>query len=133
GRDGRADLQVRRALGLARRAYPRLCATRPHPSRSVPAGGTDVNQASESIVPRLAVGVRLKFDEVRGCWVILAPERGLIPDETAVEILRRCAGLASLSAIIDELSASYDASRELIAQDVCQLVAELTDKGILRH
>jgi pyrroloquinoline quinone biosynthesis protein D len=90
-----------------------------------------LNHTGESMVPRLAVGVRLKFDEIRSCWVILAPERVMIPDEIAVEILRRCDGHSSLSAIIDELATGYDASRELIAQDVCELVTELADKGIL--
>jgi pyrroloquinoline quinone biosynthesis protein D len=92
-----------------------------------------VNQFDESITPHLAAGVRLKFDDVRGHWVVLAPERVIIPDETALEILRRCDGIANLSAIIDELAASYDAGREVIAQDVCQLVADLTDKGIIRR
>ena len=92
-----------------------------------------MNQLDESITPRLAAGVRLKFDDVRGHWVVLAPERVIIPDETALEILRRCDGIARLSAIIDELAASYDASRDVIAQDVCQLVADLTDKGIVRR
>ena len=82
-------------------------------------------------MPRLSAGVRLKFDDVRGHWVVLAPERVIVPDETALEVLRRCDGIASLSAIIDELAASYDAGREVIAADVCQLVGDLMDKGIL--
>jgi pyrroloquinoline quinone biosynthesis protein D len=90
-----------------------------------------VSQPDETIMPRLAAGVRLKFDEVRGHWVVLAPERVIIPDETALEVLRRCDGVASLSAIIDELATNYDAGRDEIAQDVGQLVADLTDKGIL--
>jgi pyrroloquinoline quinone biosynthesis protein D len=92
-----------------------------------------VKQPDETISPRLAAGVRLKFDDVRGHWVVLAPERVIIPDETALEILRRCDGLVTLSAIIDELTASYDAGREVIAVDVRQLVADLMDKGILRQ
>ena len=66
-----------------------------------------MNEPDESIVPRLSAGVRLKFDDVRGHWVVLAPERVIIPDETALEVLRRCDGIASLSAIIDELAASF--------------------------
>lgn len=85
----------------------------------------------ESAVPRLAAGVRLKFDEVRGQWVVLAPERVIVLDETAVDVLRRCDGQATLSAIIDALAASYDAGRDVIALDVGELVAELADKGIL--
>ena len=35
-------------------------------------------------VPRLARGVRLRFDRVRDAWLLLAPERVLMPDEAAV-------------------------------------------------
>lgn len=85
----------------------------------------------EALVPKFATGVRLKYDEVRSCWVLLAPERVMIPDETALEILRRCDGRASLSSIIDELAAGYDADRQVIAEDVRRMVDELAEKGIL--
>lgn len=87
--------------------------------------------ASEGTVPRFAAGVRLKYDEVRRCWVLLAPERVMMPDETALEILRRCDGRASLGTIIDELAVGYDADRQIIAEDVCKMVDELAEKGIL--
>ena len=41
-----------------------------------------VSEASRPVLPRHA---RLKFDETRQVWVILAPERVLAPDEFAVE------------------------------------------------
>ena len=41
-----------------------------------------VSEASRPVLPRHA---RLKFDETRQVWVILAPERVLAPDEIAVE------------------------------------------------
>ena len=40
-----------------------------------------VSEASRPVLPRHA---RLKFDETRQVWVILAPERVLAPDEIAV-------------------------------------------------
>ena len=87
---------------------------------------------AEDAVPRLAPGVRLKFDQARECWVVLAPERVVMPDETALEILRRCDGETSLGAIIDALAADYEAPRETIAADVQELMVELTRNGILR-
>jgi pyrroloquinoline quinone biosynthesis protein D len=86
----------------------------------------------EDAVPRLAPGVRLKFDQARDCWVVLAPERVVMPDETALEILRRCDGETQLGAIIDALAAEYEAPRETIAADVRELMGELTRNGILR-
>ena len=92
-----------------------------------------MTQVTEEAVPEFAVGVRLKYDEVRSCWILLAPERVMMPDETALEILRHCNGRTSLGSIIDELAAAYDADRQVIADDVCRMVEELAGKGILRR
>ena len=94
--------------------------------------GPLMTDAAEDAVPRLAPGVRLKFDAARDCWVVLAPERVIMPDETALEILRLCDGKTSLGAVIDALAAGYDAPRETIAADVQALVGELTQNGIVR-
>jgi pyrroloquinoline quinone biosynthesis protein D len=91
-----------------------------------------MSAVEEAAVPRLAAGVRLKFDRARDCWVVLAPERVILPDETALEILRRCDGRTSVGTIVDELAAGYDATRETIAADVQSLLAELTEKGFLQ-
>ena len=90
-----------------------------------------MTQVTEETVPQFANGVRLRYDEVRGCWVLLAPERVMMPDETALEILQRCDGRANLGSIIDELAAAYDADRQVIAEDVFKMVEELAGKGIL--
>jgi len=39
---------------------------------------------SEASRPKLPRHAKLKFDETRQVWVILAPERVLAPDEIAV-------------------------------------------------
>ncbi|MGB7949013.1 MAG: pyrroloquinoline quinone biosynthesis peptide chaperone PqqD, partial [Candidatus Binatia bacterium] len=72
-----------------------------------------------------------KFDRNREQWVVLAPERLLLPDENSVEILQRCTGETTLADIIDELSVEFDASRDEIAGDVVALVEDLTGKGVL--
>ena len=36
-------------------------------------------------VPRLPRHIKLRFDKQRDRWVVLAPERVLVPDETALE------------------------------------------------
>ncbi len=85
----------------------------------------------EGIKPRFAPHVRFKFDRRREQWVVLAPERLLLPDENSVEILQRCTGEATLADIIDQLSVEFDAPRGEIAGDVLVLVRDLADKGIL--
>jgi pyrroloquinoline quinone biosynthesis protein D len=86
---------------------------------------------TETSVPRLRRGVRLRFDERRQAWVLLAPERVLLPDETAVAVLQRCDGNASVGAIVDDLCRAYDAERALIAQDVRALLEDLAEKGVV--
>jgi len=91
-------------------------------------GGIEIGEAS---VPRLRRGVRLRFDPQRDAWVLLAPERVLLPDEIAVEILQRCDGAATMGAIIDDLSRSFEAERTLIARDVAALLCDLAEKGVI--
>ena len=87
-----------------------------------------VNEASRPKLPRHA---RLKFDETRQVWVILAPERVLAPDEIAVEVLRLCDGVRSVGDMADQLAAKYVAPREAILTDVIGMLQDLADKGFL--
>jgi pyrroloquinoline quinone biosynthesis protein D len=87
-----------------------------------------VSETSRPVLPRHA---KLKFDETRKVWVILAPERVLAPDEIAVEVLKLCDGVRSVAVMIDELAAKYVAPREAIATDVIAMLQDLADKGFL--
>jgi pyrroloquinoline quinone biosynthesis protein D len=81
--------------------------------------------------PRLAPGVRLHFDTTRNAWVLLGPERVIETEGPASEILRRCDGSRTVDQIVDELAALYTADRAVIADDVTDLLAELTTKRLL--
>jgi pyrroloquinoline quinone biosynthesis protein D len=87
-----------------------------------------VSEASRPVLPRHA---RLKFDETRQVWVILAPERVLAPDEIAVEVLQLCDGNRNVADMIDQLAAKYAAERGAIAIDVIAMLQDLADKGFL--
>ena len=87
-----------------------------------------VSEASKPILPRHA---KLKFDETRQRWVILAPERVLAPDDIAVEILQLCDGERNVADIIDLLVAKYAAPRDDIGTDVVAMLQDLADKGFL--
>src|SRR3974377_961533 len=87
-----------------------------------------VSEASRPVLPRHA---KLKFDETRKVWVILAPERVLAPDEIAVEVLQLCDGVRSVVDIADQLAQKYAAPREAIAADVIAMLQDLADKGFL--
>ena len=87
-----------------------------------------VNEASRPLLPRHA---KLKFDETRQRWVILAPERVLAPDDIAVEILQLCDSQRSVAQMIDQLAAKYVAPRDAIGADVIAMLQDLADKGFL--
>jgi pyrroloquinoline quinone biosynthesis protein D len=87
-----------------------------------------VSEASRPVLPR---HTKLKFDETRQVWVILAPERVLAPDEIAVEVLQLCDGVRSVAAMVDLLAEKYAADRIAIASDVIAMLQDLADKGFL--
>ena len=77
--------------------------------------------------------VRFRFDERRKAWIVLAPERLLLPDEQAVAILQLIDGKRDIDTIIDELAGQFDAPRDIIAGDVLPLLQDLVDKKVLRQ
>lgn len=83
------------------------------------------------MTPRFAPGVRLHHDTARARWVVMAPERMFVPDETALEVLRMVDGARDLDAIIDGLAEKFDAPREVIAGDVRALLDDLVARGAL--
>jgi pyrroloquinoline quinone biosynthesis protein D len=87
---------------------------------------------SDSSVLNLAPHTVFRFDDVRQRWIILAPERLMLPDEQAVEILQLVDGKTGVGAIVDSLIARYtQAPRNLIAKDVTAMLQDLADKGCL--
>jgi pyrroloquinoline quinone biosynthesis protein D len=82
-------------------------------------------------LPRLPRHVKLRFDQRRNRWIVLAPERVLMPDEIAVEILKRCDGKTRFSAIVESLAAAYEAPAEEIGEDVAEMLQDLADKGFV--
>ena len=88
-----------------------------------------MNDASR---PRLASKARLRYDRQRAAFVLLWPERGLWLNRSAGEILERCLGHETLSSIVTALSGRYPhARRQLIEEDVHQLIVDLSRRGLL--
>jgi pyrroloquinoline quinone biosynthesis protein D len=84
-------------------------------------------------VLRFPPHVKFRFDEKRQAWIVLAPERLLLPDEQAVEILKLVDGNRSVDAVIDALAGQFDAPRAEIAGDVQAMLQDLIDKKVLRR
>lgn len=86
---------------------------------------------SLALRPLLASFVRLQRDETRDRWVLQAPERVLVLDDTSKAIVDRFDGKATLGEIIDALVAEYDAPRDVIDHDVRAVIGLLQEKRFL--
>jgi len=83
-------------------------------------------------VPRFPPQVKFRFDQKRQAWIVLAPERLLLPDEHAVEILKLVDGKRTVDAIIEDLAGQFDAPRAELAGDVVAMLRDLIDKKVLQ-
>lgn len=81
--------------------------------------------------PGLSPHARMKNDAARGGWVLLGPERVLMLDPIAAEILALCDGSAEIGTIADELARRHAAPREEVLGDVIEMLQGLRDKGLL--
>jgi pyrroloquinoline quinone biosynthesis protein D len=93
-----------------------------------------MSSASEprSPVPRLGVGMKLRFDAVRGVWVVLGPERLFLPDEHALEVLKLVDGCRTVADIAMILAAKFKATATEIEADVLPMLQDLAAKGAVR-
>ena len=82
---------------------------------------------------RLAPGVMLRQDRVRGHWQLLGPERVLVLDDVALEVVRAATAQppVMVGAAIEALASQFDAPREEIAADVLEVLADMIAKGFL--
>lgn len=82
---------------------------------------------------RLAPGVMLRHDRLRGQWMLMAPERLLVLDDLALAVVRAATGpeAGAVADAIDRLAVEYDAPRAEIAADVLELLTDLRNTGYL--
>ncbi|MFL5260648.1 MAG: pyrroloquinoline quinone biosynthesis peptide chaperone PqqD [Hyphomicrobiales bacterium] len=81
--------------------------------------------------PRLPRGVRLRYDQARSEWVLLAPERVFKPDGIALEILKRCEGALTFDEIVNELAEKFAADASDVERDVREFLGGLAEKGVV--
>jgi len=82
--------------------------------------------------PFLPTYLKLRHDAGRGRWVLLAPERILTPDDTAVAVLKLCDGKRTVEEITEALAKDYAAPVDVIRKDVLELLQGLADKGYIK-
>lgn len=87
--------------------------------------------ATAASVPRLPRGVKLRFDQVRNTWMLLAPERAFQIDETAAEILKLCDGVRSVGEVVAAIATVYQEEPAVIAADIEAMLSDLANKRVL--
>ena len=87
---------------------------------------------TDETIPAFNRGFRLRHDEVRGKWVVLAPERLFVLDGPAAEVLQLVDGARSVALIVDALAEKFAAPRDTIAKDVDAMLHDLVVKGAIR-
>jgi pyrroloquinoline quinone biosynthesis protein D len=100
------------------------------PVQTAEAGGTGV-AVTGATVARLARGVRLREDPVRGHTVLLAPERALALDEIAVAIVKALDGTRDLDTIAADFAREFDAPQDQVLADVIAFIREFSDRRLL--
>lgn len=81
--------------------------------------------------PRLASGVRLRQDPVRGGHNLLAPEHVLRVNASSAAILKLCDGAHRVRDIADALAAAHRADRGRVERDVLALLADLSSRRMV--
>ena len=81
--------------------------------------------------PRLPRGVKLRRDEARSRWTLLAPERIFEIDDIAAAVLSLCDGERDVENIVAELAGRYNAPAAVIEKDVTAMLNDLKDKRVL--
>ncbi|HYG90168.1 MAG TPA: pyrroloquinoline quinone biosynthesis peptide chaperone PqqD [Azospirillum sp.] len=87
---------------------------------------------TEADTARLAPGVLLRHDRTRDQWTLLDPERVLVLDELALEVVRACVQSGStVGTGIGRLAADFQASRTEISGDVLELLQDMRERGFV--
>ena len=82
-------------------------------------------------VPDWSPGVRTRHDDVRDRWMILGPERIVVPEGSGGAIARLVDGDRSIDDIITRLVDDYDADRATIADETIRFLRQLAQQGYL--
>lgn len=83
-------------------------------------------------VPHFAEGIRIRWDETRQRWILLAPEKVVVAEPPADDVLRSIDGVRSVGDIVTELAEMFEAAPEQIADDVIRLLNELAAEGLVQ-
>ena len=82
--------------------------------------------------PRLAAKARLRWDRKGERYMLLYPERGLVLNPTAADVVRLCTGEHTVEVIVERLAAKYTSQpREALEQEILTFLGRLAERGLV--
>lgn len=82
--------------------------------------------------PRLAAKARLRWDRKAERWMLLYPERGLVLNPTAADVVRLCTGELTVETIVEKLAEKYTTQpREDLEREIVTFLARLAERGLV--
>jgi pyrroloquinoline quinone biosynthesis protein D len=88
-------------------------------------------EIAHCVRPRLAPGVRLDWDPLRRCHVLLRPEGLLVVNGTGAAILERCDGAHSIASIAAELGVRYGREGPQATEEIVAFLQRLARKRVV--
>jgi pyrroloquinoline quinone biosynthesis protein D len=83
--------------------------------------------------PRLAPKVRLRWDRKDERYMLLYPERGLVLNATAADVVKLCTGEHTVAAIVERLAEKYAPQpAAAIEREVLTFLHAMVDRGLIR-
>jgi coenzyme PQQ biosynthesis protein PqqD len=83
--------------------------------------------------PRLAPKVRLRFDAKSERYLLLYPERGMVLNPTAADIVQLCTGELTVAEIVARLGEKYAPQpRETIEREVVEFLDAMVERALMR-
>ncbi|HEY7870271.1 MAG TPA: pyrroloquinoline quinone biosynthesis peptide chaperone PqqD, partial [Methylomirabilota bacterium] len=65
-------------------------------------------------------------------YMLLYPERGLVLNPTAADVLQRCDGERTVGAIVAELAERYGQAPPAVEREVMTFLQTMADRGLLQ-
>ena len=81
--------------------------------------------------PRLASKARLRFDRKASRYMLLYPERGLVLNTTAADVLQLCTGERTVESIVAELARRYGHEAPAVEREVMSFLTAMTERGLV--
>jgi coenzyme PQQ biosynthesis protein PqqD len=82
--------------------------------------------------PRLAAKVRLRYDRKADRYMLLYPEKGLVLNPTAADVVQLCTGENTIGTIVDQLAAKYGHDAAAVEREVLTLLTSLAERGLMQ-